>query len=109
LNYKFLEAVLEKTGAKILHASNGQEVVDLVKTIPQIDLVLLDIKMPVKNGYEALADLKKLKSSLPVIAQTAYAAQEEMEKCLLVGCDDYITKPIDINLLSSKINRFFQA
>lgn len=107
LNYRFLEVVLEKTGARVLHARNGQEAVDLFRSIPHIDLVLMDIKMPIKSGYDATVEIKNLKNSVPVVAQTAFAVSEEIAKCKEIGCDDYITKPIDINLLIQKINKFF--
>ncbi len=107
VNFRFLEAILQKTQAKILRARNGQEAVDLTQKISKIDLILMDIKMPVMNGYEAIIEIKKRRPDMPVIAQTAFSIHEEIEKCQHVGCDDYITKPIDINLLINKINKYF--
>ncbi|MGC9342820.1 MAG: ATP-binding protein, partial [Bacteroidales bacterium] len=107
VNYRFLEAILQKTQAQILRAKNGQEAADLCKNINQIDIVLMDIKMPIMNGYDATIDIRKYRSNLPIIAQTAFASQEEIIKCQQVGCDDYITKPIDINILIEKINSQF--
>lgn len=106
-NYRFLEAVLQNTQAKILRAKNGQEAIDLCKNINQIDIVLMDIKMPFVNGYDATIEIRKYRSGLPIIAQTAFASPEEITKCLQIGCDEYITKPIDINILIGKINRLF--
>ena len=103
MNYRFLEAVLQKTQTQILRAKTGREAVELCKNISKIDLVLMDIKMPEMNGFDATREIKKLRPSLPVIAQTAYAAQDELIKCQQSGCDDIITKPIDINLLLKKI------
>lgn len=107
VNFRFLDAVLQKTQAQILRARNGQEAIDLCKNINQIDIVLMDIKMPIVNGYDAIIDIKRYRTNLPIIAQTAFSSQEEINKCQQVGCDDYVTKPIDINLLINKINRQF--
>ncbi len=109
LNFRFLEAVLQKTQAKVLRAKNGKEAIELSKKIPQIDIILMDIKMPVMNGNDATIEIKKDRPGLPIIAQTAFSVNEEIAKCKEAGCDDYITKPIDIKLLVRKIGRFFQA
>ncbi len=107
VNFRFLEAILQKTKAKILRAKNGREAVDLCNSTARVDLVLMDIKMPVMNGYDAITEIKKNQPEIPVIAQTAFSIREEIEKCQQVGCDDYITKPIDINLLINKIEKQF--
>ena len=109
VNYRFLEALISRTGAKVLRAKNGQEAVDLCRTISKIDIVLMDIKMPVMNGYDAIIAIKRIRTNLPIIAQTAFAAHAEIIKCQSVGCDDFITKPIDINLLINKIERKFNT
>ncbi len=106
VNYKFLESVLHKTQIQLLRAVNGQEAVALCKKIPQIDIVLMDIKMPVMNGFEAITEIRKFRKDLPVIAQTAFSSQDEINKCLETGCIDYVTKPIDIKLLIQKINTY---
>lgn len=107
VNFRFLEAILQKTEAQILHAKNGLEAVELCKKISQIDIVLMDIKMPVVNGYDATIEIKRYRTNLPIIAQTAFSSKEEIKKCIDVGCDDFITKPIDINELINKINYQF--
>lgn len=107
VNYRFLEAILQRTQAKILRARNGQEAVDLCKNISQIDLVLMDIKMPVLSGYDAIIEIRKIRTGLPIIAQTAFSSHEEIVKCQQLGVNDYVTKPIDINLLVIKINKVF--
>ena len=107
VNYRFLEAVLLRTGAKILRARNGKEAVELFRKIARIDLILMDLKMPVLDGFEAIRIIKKEKKDLPIIAQTAFAEMSEIKKCKTSGCDDYITKPIDISLLTAKIENLF--
>ena len=66
----------------------------------------MDIQMPVMDGYEASHQIKLLNSSVPIIAQTSYAMANEKEKCIDAGCDDYITKPLDLDQLLSLINKF---
>ena len=99
VNYMFLEVLLEETGAVLIHALDGQIAIDTVKNNPAIDLVLMDIKMPNVNGLDATRSIKAVRPQLPVIAQTAYAMQDDEYKALQAGCNDYISKPIDANKL----------
>ena len=78
----------------------------MCKSNDNIDLILMDIKLPNMNGYEVTKKIKEFRNEIPIIAQTAYAMQDEREKCLKAGCDDYISKPIDIDKLFSMINKF---
>jgi CheY-like chemotaxis protein len=105
-NYQYLYEVLKLTNATILHAKNGKEAIELCKENNKIDLVLMDIKMPEMNGYLATREIKKFRQDLPVIAQTAYAMQEEVTLCKEAGCDEYISKPIDSHKLLKLINTF---
>ncbi|MFA8434572.1 MAG: ATP-binding protein [Marinifilaceae bacterium] len=107
MNYLFLEELLAPTKVKLLHAENGQQALDLIQETESVDLVLMDIKMPVLNGYEATRKIKRINKNLPVIAQTAYSMDEDYQKCKNVGCDDYISKPIAIPLLLSMIEKYF--
>ena len=93
INFIYVEEVLSELNCTILHALNGQEAVDICKDNDDIDLVLMDIKMPVMDGYTAAQLIKAFRPSLPIIAQTAYALEKEVEKYSKVF-DDYITKPI---------------
>lgn len=93
-NYLFLEELLSPTGIKILHARDGREAVELVKKNPQISLVLMDLKMPVMDGYTATRLIKELKPKMPVIAQTAFAMSEDKERTVNAGFDNFIAKPI---------------
>ena len=108
-NYLFLKELLEDSGATIIWAKTGQEVINqIVYKGVQVDLVLMDIKMPELNGLAATRIIKERFPELPVIAQTAYAMKEEKEKCLAGGCDDYIAKPIDIDELIKKIKKYLE-
>lgn len=93
-NFLFLKTYLRKTKIKVLWAKDGQEAIDICAKDPSIDIVLMDIRMPNVDGYEATAEIKKSRPGLPVIAQTAYALNSDYKKIYDSGCDDYITKPI---------------
>jgi CheY-like chemotaxis protein len=94
INHIMLVEMLESQMLTILYARNGIEAIAMVKGHPEISLILMDVKMPVMDGYAATIEIKKLKPDLPIIAQTAYALAGDKEKALSVGCDDYISKPI---------------
>jgi CheY-like chemotaxis protein len=96
-NHLYLEEMLLGTKAKILHASDGQESVDNVINHADISLVLMDIKMPVMDGYEAMRVIKKIRPHLPIIAQTAFALSQDEEVAMDAGFDNYLSKPIDKN------------
>jgi len=108
VNYLFLMELLKTTRANIIHAKNGKEAISICKENPAINLVLMDIKMPEINGYTATLEIKKIRQNLPVIAQSAYAMEEEIIKCKEAGCDDYISKPIDQQKLLLIIDNFFR-
>jgi CheY-like chemotaxis protein/anti-sigma regulatory factor (Ser/Thr protein kinase) len=104
LNFKLLLLILSKLGIKTIRAKNGSEAVDLVRSNKDIDLVLMDINMPVMDGYEATRKLKEISPDMPVIAQTAYSSYENQEKAMDCGCSDFISKPFNKEELISKIN-----
>lgn len=93
INYLFLKAVLKPTKAKIIWTKTGRETIDICLS-EKVDLVLMDIKMPDLNGLEATIEIKKVLPKLPIVAQTAYAMEEDEEASIEAGCDDYISKPI---------------
>ncbi|HAG15209.1 MAG TPA: response regulator [Bacteroidales bacterium] len=93
-NFLFLKTYLRKTKINVLWAKDGQEAIEICSKNPSIDIVLMDIRMPIVDGYEATTEIKKIKPSMPVIAQTAYALNSDYQKVFDSGCDDYITKPI---------------
>jgi CheY-like chemotaxis protein len=92
-NFVLIEEYLSGSDITILRAKDGKEAVDICKS-RNVDLLLMDLKMPNMDGYEAARQIKKLFPLLPVIAQTAYSQQSEKEKALLAGFDHFITKPI---------------
>jgi len=90
-----MKAILNKENITVISADNGLAAVELVANHPEINLVLMDINMPVMNGYDATCRIKQLRPELPVIGQTAYSSLEEREKAEKAGCDGFITKPIN--------------
>ncbi len=103
LNFKVLQIALRKTNVEIIRAYNGKEAIEIINNVPKIDLILMDIQMPVMDGYEAVLRIKKFKPQLPIIAQTAFALLEEQNRCLELGFNDYISKPIKPEELFQKI------
>jgi two-component system, cell cycle response regulator DivK len=108
LNFLYISELLKPTGVTIIHSINGKQAVEQCQNEARIDMVLMDIYMPVMNGYEATRQIKALQPELPVIAQTAYAMSEDRNRAMEAGCDDFIAKPIGKDELLSKIDRFFQ-
>ncbi len=105
LNYKVLESALARTNAKILRANDGLEAIQLVKD-QDFNLVLMDIQIPKVDGYIATKEIKKIRSSIPVIAQTSFAMSGEKERCIEAGCDDYLAKPLNLAALLSIIDKY---
>lgn len=99
----YLNKILEKTGAVLLNASDGKEAVDAVSSDPEIDIILMDIQLPVIDGYESAALIRKIKKNMIIVAQTAYSLTGDREKILASGFDDYIVKPIFPNQLIEKL------
>jgi CheY-like chemotaxis protein len=99
----YLNKILEKTGMILLNASNGQEAVNVAFSNPDIDIILMDIQIPVMDGYLTLSRIREFRSDTIVIAQTAYGLMGEKEKILDSGFNDYIIKPIMAQSLIEKL------
>ena len=97
INYLYLETLLkaEKNNYTILHAKNGKEALEICMDTPNIDLIFMDIKMPIMNGFDATEKIREINPDIPIIAQTAYSTPEDIKKAIDAGCDDFISKPID--------------
>ncbi len=104
-NFMYLEELLEVYEYKIIHAINGKKAVELVNEDSSIDLILMDIKMPKMNGFEATKEIRKINKSIPIIAQTAYAMAEDRAKAINAGCNDYLAKPISSRLLAQVLKK----
>lgn len=109
-NIFVLSSALEETNAEVFTAKNGKECVDVLNKNTDIDLIIMDIMMPVMNGYEAIEEIRsnpKFKN-IPIIAATAKAMKDDREKCISAGASDYITKPIDLNLLMAMLEKWIK-
>ncbi|QGY45310.1 response regulator [Maribellus comscasis] len=108
VNLLYLETLLKKINRDIhiIQASNGEEAIDLCKRNYPVDLVFMDVKLPVLNGLEATRKIKQIYPELPVIAQSAYTSAREIENAKQAGVDDYITKPIVKEELFEVLERY---
>ena len=108
-SFLYLKTILRHTAASILWASSGQEAINLVREHKEIDVILMDINMPGISGFDATVGIHSIRPEMPVIAQTAYVHDNEVELCYASGCIDYISKPIDKHLLLEKLSVFLGA
>ncbi len=107
ISYKYLNLILSrKTGVNILWAINGQMAVDFCREYNHIDLVMMDLQLPVIDGIEAIKQIKSFKPHLPIVVHTANAYGNESERCFEAGCDEYVTKPANFMQLLYKIEIF---
>jgi len=104
ISYKYLNLILtRKTRVNVLWAINGQLAIDFCRQYKHIDLVLMDLQLPIVDGMEAIWQIKAFKPNLPIVVHTANAYGDECEKCYEAGCDEYITKPANFQHLLYKI------
>jgi two-component system cell cycle response regulator DivK len=101
-SYLYLESILKKTTAVVVHAVNGQHALDLCLS-EKFAVVLMDLKMPGMDGFEATRRIKSLKADLPIIAITAYAMSGDEQRAINAGCDDYLAKPLKKEQLFKKL------
>ena len=107
-SFRLLEITLSRTGIKIIHVENGIKAIDAIRDHPEINLVLMDIQLPIMDGYEATSEIKKIRPELVIIAQTANAMDDDRQKCIFAGFNDYITKPIALYTMLSIINMYIR-
>ncbi len=110
VNFLFLKTLLLKMQEYkfVIHrAENGEEAVNICEKNDHIDLILMDIRMPIMDGYTATKKIKKIRPGIPIVAQTAYSTEEDVQKALNAGCDDFVSKPVDQKLLKPIINKYF--
>ena len=106
LNLFFLREVLQDYNFEIFEATNGKKAVELCNSSQQIKLILMDMKMPVMDGFEATKIIKSKYPEIKIIAQTAYALAYDEEKAKSAGCDDYLTKPLSLTLLDKIFSKY---
>lgn len=108
VSFQFLSTVLSKMGIGTIRAANGQQAVDIIANNDEIKLILMDIKMPKLDGLAATKAIKSVKPDMIIVAQTAYALNSEKAKFLREGCDEYISKPIDIDILRNILLKYIK-
>jgi CheY-like chemotaxis protein len=99
----YLNKILEKTGAELINAADGKEALDITGSDKKISIVLMDIQLPVIDGYTAAKKMREMRKDLIIIAQTAYSIAGDMENIISSGFDDYLTKPIYSDVLIAKL------
>ncbi len=104
----FITMIVRQYGDEILYASTGAEAIEICRHNPDIDLVLMDIRMPDMNGHLATRHIRQFNKDVIIIAQTAYALSGDREKAMKSGCNDYISKPIDSELFNEIIRGYFK-
>jgi len=105
-NFLYARELLKRLKIEIIHAENGKEAVDICMQNDKIDLVLMDLKMPVMDGFEATRQIKSIRKNVPVVALTAYALKVDELKAKEAGCTDFIIKPVSEATLKNVINNF---
>ncbi|MBI9053971.1 MAG: response regulator [Bacteroidales bacterium] len=107
INFQYIKRVFNGLGIdQVIRAHNGQEAVDICNERSNISLIMMDLKMPILNGFEATKRIKLLNNKIPIVAQTALAIPGDKQKALDAGCDDYISKPIDYDHLLNLIEKY---
>jgi CheY-like chemotaxis protein len=102
-----IDSFVKSFGEEVLKARTGVEAVEVCRTNPDIDLILMDIRMPDMSGYEATKQIRKFNNEVIIIAQTAYAQFGDRENLIGAGCNDYIAKPINQSALQTLIKKYF--
>ena len=109
ISFTYLSTLLLKLGHEIIHAKNGKEAIEICKSQEEIDIILMDIKMPEIDGLEATMEIRKFNKSIYIIAQSAYVFEDDFINSKKVGCNEFLTKPIDKNELIHMINAFIES
>ncbi len=108
VHFNYIRSALLRTGINVERAVSGKESIDFCRNNPDIDVVLMDIKLPDMDGYAATAEIRQFRPNLPVIAQSAYNVAGEELKCIESGCSAYIWKPIKLKQLLEVVGRFVE-
>ncbi len=108
INYLFIERVLMSTNATLIRATNGKFAIDIVNSNPDINLILMDIRMPDINGIEATEEIKKVRPNLPIIAQTCYECDLDLASMPDVKFDGFVSKPVNISILLEMADRLLK-
>ena len=106
LNYAYLEKALKRLSISVIRAHNGREAINICRENTRIGLIIMDIKMPVMDGWTAIRKIKSLRPELPVFVVTAYMLNNEEHISYEAGCDEYMTKPVNFSILARKLKKY---
>ncbi len=105
-NYMFLESLLRSTEAELIWARNGQQAVDIHAERDDLDLILMDIRLPEMNGLQATKKIRSTNKDIPIIALTAFAFADDREKSMEAGCTEHLSKPVKIEELKRVLQKY---
>lgn len=105
-SFQLIEELLSESQVSVRHFADGAGLMKVIKKEPLPDLVIMDIHLPGENGLELTRQIKAIEPSVPVIAYTAYAMPGDREKCLRTGCEEYISKPINVEVFIEMVDSF---
>jgi CheY-like chemotaxis protein len=108
-SYMLIKEFLRPLNIEIHHVTDGTDAINFIKINSDTRLILMDIKLPFMDGYEATKAIKQINPKIPIIAQTAYAMIGDREKAISAGCDDYITKPLDLKKLQDLVKFYISS
>ncbi|HKJ80125.1 MAG TPA: response regulator [Prolixibacteraceae bacterium] len=106
ISFAYLEILLASNNCKILRTIDGLKTVEMVRNHPEIDIVLMDIKMPILDGISATMQIREFNKEIPIIAQTAYVFESDRHEALNAGCNDYLAKPIQVKGFINKMHKY---
>ena len=104
-SFQLIEELLSRHKAFLRHFTNGKDLMKYIKKEELPDMIIMDIQLPGVDGLELTKQIKALEPSIPVIAYTSYAMAGDRDRCLQSGCDEYISKPIDLDLFMEIVYR----
>ncbi|NOR89101.1 MAG: response regulator [Anaerolineales bacterium] len=110
-NFVLMARLLDHMGVHCEWKTSGYEVVEYADTLPEVNLILMDIRLPYEDGYEALRKLRASEAlrEIPVVAVTAYASDEQMQRSRAAGFDGFLGKPLDPDRFPAQINRILNG
>ncbi len=109
ISYAYLEVLLSFENCVIMRTTDGEQTVETVKNHPEIELVLMDLRMPVMDGIAATYEIRSFNKKIPIIAQTAYVFESDQIEAINAGCSEYISKPVRKNEFLKKIRKYLDS
>lgn len=108
ISFKLIDAYFARSNLVLINAEDGLQALEIFKSDPDIQLILMDIQLPGLNGLEVTKAIRKFNSEIPIIAATANAFDDDKHACLQAGCNKFITKPINFNELFELMDLFLK-